>query len=245
MRKFLLAAGLSLSVLPSALAQHWSYDGHEGPQHWGELSEGWATCAAGQQQSPIDLGTASGLGLQSMAIDWPETLAGTVIDNGHTIQVNVEPGGSLTIAGHAYALVQFHFHAASEHTVNGRHAPMEVHFVHADEDGGLAVIGVLVETGAPLSSLGSVWAVNPQPETNSGGIAASVHLNEFLPADRSAWRYAGSLTTPPCSETVTWTVFRHPVTASAAQIAWFEGRHPHSYRPAMPLHRRLVLQIGG
>jgi carbonic anhydrase len=244
LRKTLLAAGFGLAILPSAQAQHWTYEGHEGPDHWGELSEGWGACSAGQQQSPIDLGTASGLSLQSMAIDWPETIPGTVIDNGHTIQVNVEPGASLTIAGHEYALVQFHFHAASEHTINGRHAPMEVHFVHADSEGGLAVIGVMIEAGAPLASLGSVWAVDPQPG-GSGGVAASIHLGEFLPADRSAWRYAGSLTTPPCSEVVTWTVFRHAVTASAAQIAWFEDRHPHSYRPALPLNRRHVLQIGG
>ena len=90
----------------------------------------------------------------------------------------------------------------------------------------------------------AVWAVNPQAG-GTGGVAASIHLGEFLPADRSAWRYAGSLTTPPCSEVVTWTVFRHAVTASAAQIAWFEDRHPHSYRPALPLNRRHVLQIGG
>lgn len=244
MRKFLALAGLSLSILPAAQAQHWGYDGHEGPDHWGDLAPGWSQCAAGQQQSPIDLTAASGLGLEAMAIDWPETISGTVVDNGHTVQVNVEPGARLSIAGHDYALVQFHFHAASEHTVNGRHAPMEVHFVHADAEGGLAVIGVLVEAGAPLASLGSIWAVGPQAGGQSG-VAASIHLGEFLPADRSAWRYAGSLTTPPCSETVTWTVFRHPVTASAGQIAWFEERHPNSFRPVMPRHRRHVLQLGG
>lgn len=245
MRAFLAATGLAVACLAPAQAQHWGYEGHEGPEHWGELSEAWSSCAAGQQQSPIDLAGAAGIALDSLAIDWPASIAGTVLDNGHTVQVNVDPGASIAIAGHVYNLVQFHFHAASEHTIEGRHAPMEVHFVHADADGGLAVLGVMIEQGEPLAALGSIWAVNPASDGASGGVAASVRLADFLPADRSAWRYAGSLTTPPCSETVTWTVFRHAVTASDEQIAWFADRHPHSYRPTMPLNRRNVLQVGG
>lgn len=245
LRALLTTVGLAGLLVAPVHAQHWGYSGHEGPEHWGELSDTWGTCSAGRQQSPVDLGDVDGIGLDSLAIDWPVSLVGTVIDNGHTIQVNVEPGASLSIGGQAYNLVQFHFHAESEHTVEGRHAPMEVHFVHADAEGRLAVLGVMVEEGEPLAALDSVWAVNPEPHGTAGGVAASVRLADFLPADRSAWRYAGSLTTPPCSETVTWTVFRHAVAASAEQIGWFEDRHPHSYRPVMPLNRRSVLQVGG
>lgn len=238
-------AATTLVLAPAANAQHWAYHGHDGPEHWGELSDTWSACAAGQQQSPIDLHGAAGIGLEPFAINWPNAVTGTVVDNGHTVQVNVDPGASISIAGHVYNLVQFHFHAESEHTIEGRHAPMEVHFVHADADGALAVIGVMVETGAPLAALGSIWAVNPASDGSTGGVAAAIRIADFLPADRSAWRYAGSLTTPPCSEVVTWTVFRHPVTATVEQIDWFENRHPHSYRPVMPLHRRAVLQLGG
>ncbi len=228
------------SAMP-AHAQHWGYDGHEGPQHWQELDPDWAVCSAGQQQSPINLTHAIAAQPGAPLIDWVEETAGVVVDNGHTVQVSVENAGGVTLGDIEYTLLQFHFHAASEHTINGRQSPVEVHFVHQSAAGDLAVIGVMIERGDALPTLDSIWAATPADSEASPGIAARVHLHDFLPAGRDAFHYQGSLTTPPCSEIVSWTVFTAPVTATPQQIETFETRHPGSFRPVQPLHRRYVL----
>tara|TARA_R110002073_G_scaffold6071_4_gene36674 strand:+ start:1051 stop:1788 length:738 start_codon:yes stop_codon:yes gene_type:complete len=239
-RIWLPLALAACTALP-AHAQHWGYEGHEGPEHWQDLDPAWAVCAAGQQQSPINLTEALEAEFAPAEIDWAEETAGVVVDNGHTVQVSVENAGGLTLGDTHYALLQFHFHAASEHTINGRQAPMEVHFVHQSAAGDLAVIGVMVERGDALATLGSVWAAMPADADATPGIAARIHLNDFLPVDRDAFRYQGSLTTPPCSEIVSWTVLTHPVTATPQQIEAFQTRHPDSFRPLQPLNRRYVL----
>lgn len=241
MKRIWLPLALAACTALPAHAQHWGYEGHEGPEHWQDLDPAWAVCAAGQQQSPINLTQALEAEFAPAEIDWAEETAGVVVDNGHTVQVSVENAGGLTLGDTHYALLQFHFHAASEHTINGRQAPMEVHFVHQSAAGDLAVIGVMVERGDALTTLGSVWAAMPADADATPGIAARIHLNEFLPADRDAFRYQGSLTTPPCSEIVSWTVLTHPVTATPQQIEAFQTRHPDSFRPLQPLNRRYVL----
>lgn len=241
MNRIWIPLALAACAASPALAQHWGYEGHEGPEHWQDMSADWAICAAGVQQSPINLTQALEADFAAARIEWAEETAGVVVDNGHTVQVNVENAGGVTIGGTFYSLLQFHFHAASEHTIDGRHSPMEVHFVHRSEAGDLAVIGVMVERGDALPTLSSVWAVMPDESGATPGIAARVHLNDFLPDDQTAFRYQGSLTTPPCSEIVTWTVLTHPVTATPEQIETFETRHPESFRPVQPLNRRYVL----
>ena len=241
MTRIWLPLALAACTALPAHAQHWGYEGHEGPAHWQDLDPAWAVCAAGQQQSPINLTQALAAEFAPAQIDWAEETAGVVVDNGHTVQVSVENAGGLTLGDTHYALLQFHFHAASEHTINGRQAPMEVHFVHQSATGELAVIGVMVERGDALATLGSVWAAMPADADATPGIAARIHLNEFLPADRDAFRYQGSLTTPPCSEIVSWTVLTNPVTATPQQIEAFATRHPDSFRPVQPLNRRYVL----
>ena len=241
MKRIWLPLALAACTALPAHAQHWGYEGHEGPEHWQDLDPAWAVCAAGQQQSPINLTEALEAEFAPAEIDWAEETAGVVVDNGHTVQVSVENAGGLTLGDTHYALLQFHFHAASEHTINGRQAPMEVHFVHQSAAGDLAVIGVMVERGDALATLGSVWAAMPADADATPGIAARIHLNDFLPVDRDAFRYQGSLTTPPCSEIVSWTVLTHPVTATPQQIEAFQTRHPDSFRPLQPLNRRYVL----
>ncbi|WP_417495845.1 carbonic anhydrase [Maricaulis sp.] len=241
MNRIWIPLAAALCAAAPAHAQHWGYDGHEGPQHWQAMNPDWAVCAAGQQQSPINLTNALQANFAPAMIEWADETAGIVVDNGHTVQVGVENAGGVTIGGRFYNLLQFHFHAASEHRINGRQAPMEVHFVHQSEAGDLAVIGVMVERGDALATLDSVWAAMPADSHASPGIAARLHLNEFLPVDRESFRYQGSLTTPPCSEIVSWTVLTHPVTATPGQIETFETRHPESFRPVQPLNRRYVL----
>ncbi len=220
---------------------HWGYSGEEGPSHWGDLSTDWATCKTGTEQSPIDIpaGTHAGMadGL-SMAYD---ESAVTILNNGHTVQVNYDAGSDLTYGGKTYELKQFHFHAHSENTVEGMSYPMEMHLVHAAADGSLAVVGVFIDEGAENAALADVFANMPADESEATAIAgAAVNATDLLPADKASWRFDGSLTTPPCSEGVKWILMATPIEASAAQIEAFTDIDDHNYRPTQDLNGRTI-----
>jgi carbonic anhydrase len=144
------------------------------------------------------------------------------------------------MGGVDYALVQLHFHHLSEHTLDGAHMPMEAHFVHRSASGDLLVLGVLIQPGAANPVAGEIWPMIPEEEGETAG-AGPVDLSALLPDDRHAYRYQGSLTTPPCSETVTWNVFAAPVTLSPAQIDAFAALYENNARPVQPLNRRYIL----
>jgi carbonic anhydrase len=223
----------------SKAAPHWSYDGHDGPENWGILAEAYGTCASGTQQSPIDLMEARLAPLPAISIDW-KGFVPTVINNGHTIQVNSDKKGTMVLDGKTYTLLQFHFHHNSEHTVNGRHYPLEAHFVHQAEDGALGVLGVFFKEGQANPALQKIWNIAP---LDPGQMKAKKKFKPgaLLPRDRGYFRYEGSLTTPPCSEVVSWAVFDHPLEASRAQIDAFAGLYADNYRPVQNTNRRFIL----
>ena len=225
-------------------AAHWSYDGAEGPEHWGDLSPDYTACKAGRMQSPIDIAAdATGLsvGISGNDYAYQETPL-SILHNGHTVQLNYAPGSSMSVEGEKYDLLQFHFHAPSEHTVGGKHYPMEAHFVHQDSHGGLAVIGVMIEEGAANAALADAWAHLPAHETAAQMVAdVSVNASAVLPADGRYYHYKGSLTTPPCSEGVRWFVLSEPISMSAAQIKKFEDTAAPNARPVQPLNARLLI----
>lgn len=223
---------------------HWTYGGDAGPDHWGELGPENKPCAIGLQQSPVELSGAMAASVPAPIPRWTPSRAAMVVNTGHTLQVNVENGGGVTLEGKAYALKQFHFHHPSEHTIEGKAYPLEVHFVHAATDGDLAVIGVLFEEGEANAALDPIWAVAPIKE-GEFRVAAEVNPLRFLPPTAGVYRYEGSLTTPPCSETVHWTVMTTPVKASASQLAAFASLFPWNARPVQPLNRRYVLKTTG
>ena len=223
---------------------HWTYGGEGGPSHWGELAPENSPRATGAQQSPIDLSGALTASIEAPEPHWLPAHGGMVVNNAHTIQVDITGGGSLTLDGKNYVLKQFHFHHPSEHTIDGKQFPLEVHFVHASSDGDLAVVGVLFREGSPNQSLDAIWATAPGRE-GKAAVAFDIDAAKFLPARHDAFRYEGSLTTPPCSETVHWTVMASPQTASADQIAAFSAMFPLNARPVQPLNRRYVLKTSG
>ena len=222
-----------------AAAPEWGYDGEIAAAEWGSLDEAWAACDAGTEQSPIDFTAPYEGDAPVPELAWTPSTGATVVDNGHTIQVNLEGAGGLTLAGTEYDLVQFHFHAGSEHTLDGEQYPFEVHFVHASDAGELAVVGVFFEDGEAEPALEPIWANLPDGE-GEAALDAAVDANAFLPDETTAWRYAGSLTTPPCSEGVAWTVFADPITLSSDQLAGFTARYDGNYRPVQPLNDRTV-----
>jgi carbonic anhydrase len=243
------AAAQSPAPAHPAHAPHWSYEGAEDPAHWAALSPDFVLCGAGHQQSPVDIVTSAATAAQGAAgfaaarFDRADlrTVPVDIVNNGHTIQVDTVGSGVLVIGRDRYVLQQFHFHTPSEHTVDGRSYPLEAHFVHKTANGKLAVVGLLFEEGAENPALNPYWSrlpksAGPPVDLGRGG----VDLHNLLPARHDVYRYAGSLTTPPCSEGVDWLVLKQHATASAAQIEAFRTIMHHDNRPTQPLAGRAV-----
>jgi carbonic anhydrase len=244
------------AAAPAAGDPVWHYEGAEGPDKWGGLSPKFASCGKGRAQSPVDIAKAQpkssepGLKLSfqpaSLRIAHHEHVADG-LNNGHTIQINYAGGDTLTIGADAYQLAQYHFHHPSEHTVNGKHFPMEMHLVHKDAGGRLAVVGVFIEEGAHNAAFDPVWSNLPAKkgvETHYANV--NVDVDRLLPASRASYRYDGSLTTPPCSEGVRWIVMTTPIQLSAAQIGAFTALIRDNNRPTQPLNGRAIVtdQVG-
>ena len=236
------AACLTLTSIGPASAQHtWGYKGEGAPENWAKLDPGFATCATGKNQSPIDIDTTTKGNLKPVRIDYK---GGTteILNNGHTVQVNYRPGSSLEVDGLKIELKQFHFHAPSENTFSGKHFPLEAHLVHADKDGNLAVVGVMFTEGAPHPVLASLLQLMPGTEGEKKALTDLRSALQMLPADRHYYRFTGSLTTPPCSEGVRWLVLQKPSVASKAQIdAIARAAGAPNNRPVQPLNARKVI----
>ena len=220
---------------------HWAYGGEGAPEHWGELRPDFRLCSIGTRQSPIDIRDGIRVELEPIKFDYrPGGFA--VLDNGHTVQVNVAPGSSLTVMGRRYELQQFHFHRPSEERINGRQFDMSAHLVHKDAEGRLAVLAVLLERGRDQPLVQTVW--NNLPLEKQEVQPAQVQLDpiQLLPEDRGYYTYMGSLTTPPCSEGVLWMVMRQPVPLSGEQLEIFAKLYPMNARPLQQGSGRLIKQ---
>lgn len=244
-RRELMAGGLAAgaAALCPCLAHasgevHWTYEGFNGPEKWGELGHDFAACAIGREQSPIDLARALPADIPGITLLW-KTPEWEVANNGHTIQVQGKGGGHALIDGVKFDLLQFHFHTPSEHAVDGRRFPMEVHFVHKSAEGGLAVIGVMMEGGGENALFHEIMMLAPKEEGHSP--LGTIDPRGLVGGLDHLWRYQGSLTTPPCAETVLWTVLRQPVRVADADIAAFAALFPMNARPLQPLNRRFLL----
>ncbi len=225
----------------SAHAPHWSYGGDAGPDSWGRLQPEFAKCSSGTRQSPIDIRGGVAVDLDPVQFDYRAT-GFNVVDNGHTVQVNLGQGNTIETMGRRYELVQFHFHRPSEERINGRHFDMVAHLVHKDPEGRLAVVAVLLDRGSVHPLVQSVWNNLPLEQGDALAARTTLDLNELLPKDRRYFTYMGSLTTPPCSEGVLWMVMQQPVTISNEQIAVFSRLYPMNARPIQSASGRLIKQ---
>ena len=152
----LILLGISLASAQEHKSAHWSYDGNEGPSHWGDLQPEFAACKTGHHQSPIDIRNPQKAELSPIRFDYqPSPLH--IIDNGHTIMVNYAAGSSIRVGDKQYTLKQFHFHRPSEEKINGKLYEMVVHLVHADQDGNLAVVAILFESGKDNPLIQELW----------------------------------------------------------------------------------------
>lgn len=253
MKKLYLSGLVSLALsvyLPASLAEgtqhkevHWGYAGVEAPKYWGTLSEQFATCGVGTQQSPINIvsGEAKKADLKPIAFNYLAAIPLQIQNNGHTIYVAVPNGGNINVAGETYNLEQFHFHAPSEHQIDGKAADIELHFVHKNKDKKPAVVGVLFNQGETANpALEKIWSMLPKEKGDLQKTEVEINPNELLPLDQSYYTYSGSLTVPPCGEGVTWLVLKNPVSISAKQAETFKQIYADNARPVQPLNDRSV-----
>lgn len=240
----IVAAGIasSAAIADEHGAEHplWSYSGPSGPNHWQNVADGFALCGTGKHQSPIDIVSAVKESLPALEFHYsPSALR--IIDTGHSIQVNYAPGSTITVNGERYELKQFHFHEPSEERIHGRSFPMVAHLVHQNAHGDLVVVAVLFKRGKPNAFLKPIWRNFPADKSVEHLVAdASVNLADILPSSPGYYTFPGSLTTPPCSEDVTWFVLKTPVELSAQQIKLIDDRYPDNARPVQPLNDRIV-----
>jgi carbonic anhydrase len=235
---FLLA---SSSFVLAAGDAHWGYEGKTGPDNWGNLNQEFATCKLGQQQAPIDIPTKS-LSKATAAIK-PAYKAspGDIINNGHTIQLVLSDAGGANLSGVDYKYLQTHFHSPGEEKVDGKSYPFNAHIVHQSADGKLAVIGVFFKEGAENPVLKDVFAQMPDKE-GKVALKAAINPSGLLPKSLAYYSYSGSLTTPPCSEGVTFYILKTPMEMSKAQLEQFKKLYPMNARPTFPLNGRKITE---
>ena len=251
-RRHVLKALTGLALCPlcasstgfTAEGTHWTYGGTNGPDNWGDVDAESKVCSVGSQQSPINIIRSIKAQLPPLKIVWGKTVD-TIVNNGHTIQLNAGQGNTLSFGSGPYSLLQFHFHHPSEHLFRGKRFPMEAHFVHAHASGALAVIATLMIAGKSNPVFSKIITTMPSHEGETVKADTAINPNVLLPRGRLAYyRYPGSLTTPPCSETVEWLLLTDPVQVAEADITAFAKVYEMNSRPAQNVNRRAVLRFG-
>jgi carbonic anhydrase len=228
----------------AAEGTHWTYGGTTGPDKWGDVDAESKGCSVGRQQSPINIMRSIRAQLPPLRISWGKD-ADSIVNNGHTIQLNAGQGTTLSFGSGPYALLQFHFHHPSEHLIGGKRFPMEAHFVHAHASGALAVVAALMIGGKPNRVFNKIITTMPTHEGETVKAEPAINPSGLLPRGRLAYyRYPGSLTTPPCSETVEWLLLTDPIEVADADITAFAKVYEMNARPAQEANRRAVLRSG-
>ncbi|MCP1660950.1 carbonic anhydrase [Neisseria perflava] len=249
LRHTLLAAACALSLTTAAFAEeghtHWGYTGHESPESWGSLSPEFQTCGQGKNQSPVNITTTDTVSARLPRLKFHyQPAAVKLTDNGHSIQADYSDGSNtLEVGGHTYTLKQFHFHVPSENVIKSQSFPMELHLVHADAQGNTLVLAVLYEQGKENTRLNALWQNLPEQAGQSVALPQAFNAATLLPKRHGYYRFEGSLTTPPCSEGVTWIVLKHYDSVSPAQAQRFEKiiGTPNN-RPVQPLNARIIVK---
>lgn len=228
----------------AASAPKWSYEGKTGPEFWGDLEEAGA-CKLGEAQSPINIQQAHASLDAAPLMNYSKNAEIRIHDNGHTIVYTpTTPNNSITLNNERFELKQFHYHTPSEHQFNGHAYPAEMHFVHANSSGNLAVIGVMLNQGAsnPMAQQllnGSKLSAKNKTDFTVNGI----DLNALIPAKATFYHYDGSLTTPPCSEQVQWFIANQPLALAKDQIAIMTNLYDGNNRPTQNQGSRTIKQL--
>lgn len=219
----------------------WGYSGESAPESWGKLDPAFAACEKGFYQSPIDIQSAIKGKLPPLSLSFTAK-QGTLVHNGHTIQIDVTDGDKLRLDNQDFIFQQFHFHTPSENLIDGKSYPLEAHFVHRSSQGELAVVGVMFIEGRVNPAIAQILQSLPSQKNVNAPLTAPLALTDLLPQNKSYYRFSGSLTTPPCTEGVRWLLLREPVELSAAQITAFSAAlGMKNNRPVHPLNGRMIV----
>ncbi|KRB07125.1 carbonic anhydrase family protein [Lysobacter sp. Root690] len=234
------AAEPAKKAAPTAPAHHDAID-YEHQEQW--------QAAHDKSQSPIDIVTTSAVDAadnEPRALQFEHTRGAVdaVEDNGHAVQVDTH-ATEATIRGRHFTLAQFHFHAASEHTLDGKHFPLEGHFVFKAQDGRLAVVGVMYDIGAANPVAQEVLNDLKPKKKKAKPAQHEIDIEGLLPKSRGYYHYLGSLTTPPLTENVEWYVMPAPVTMSKKQIDAFLSHYRRNNRNIQPLNGRPLIRYEG
>ena len=226
---------------PVSAPAHWTYEGEEGPQHWGEIDPTYATCGTGTKQSPINITAQNEKDLTNIVFHYQPSEV-NILNNGHTVQVNYDAGSYIELDSVRYDVAQFHYHAPSEHTIDGKSFAAEIHIVHKNADGQLAVVGILLKEGAENKAFAPFINNLPAEKTDLKDAGTKINAADFLPTVQTTYRYSGSLTTPPCSEGVSWLVMTTPVELSSAQLNKLDALFENNNRPVQKLNDRPLVE---
>jgi carbonic anhydrase len=245
---FLVLVGAAVLAPPGPGAQwktKWSYEGPAGAEHWGDLDPDYTVCKVGKEQSPIDIRNAEKAELPVIRFEYKSGPLKYLINNGYTIRVNYHdaPGrGNFLIVGNKrYQLTQFHFHRPSEEYIRGKPYDMVVRLMHQASDGEVVGVAVLLKAGNANATIQKLWEHMQKAEGKEEEIAGvEVNPTGLLPHDTAYYTYMGSLTAPPCSESVRWFVLKTPVDISTEEISAFAKLYPHDVRPIQTLNGRVV-----
>ncbi len=218
----------------------WGYAANNGPTHWAHLDHSFELCGTGLAQSPVDIAGAITQNLPAIRTHYKASAA-VLKNNGHTIKVTLADGGTAELGGKIYELKEFHFHAQSEHSIDGAHTAMEVHLVHADEHDKLAYIGVMLREGAANAFLEALMAAAPRHAGLAIDAKDPIDATALLPVTLDYYSYSGSLTTPSCDEGVSWFVLQEAVTISAEGLQQFTNLYQNNRRPTQPLNGRVIV----
>lgn len=230
--------GTSYASEQAHSAPHWTY---EEAAEWGSIDGSFNACEEGKAQSPIDIKENVVADLPSINFSY-KPFSPKIINNGHTIQVAVPAGQNIKVGDETYELLQFHFHTPSEYHIDSESYPLELHFVHKNKDGVLAVVGVMIAEGKANAELEKIWENMPSEAGAEKEADMKINAAKLLPANKLYYRFMGSLTTPPCSEGVNWHMMEKSITASKEQIEKFRSIYAMNARPLQPANNRLIVK---
>ena len=232
-------------VVSGPAITRWTYDGDTGPDHWGQLGGAATTCATGTRQSPVDISGTVPMQASKVTPNYNSVMA-TIQNTGKTVRIVPQSGGSLTVDGDVYQLQYIEFHSPSEHSIGGHRATMESQFVHEDAAHHKLIVAVLYDVGVADPMLGSLWTYLPSDPGQPVPLPdLLINAQDLLPTTADFYTYAGSLTSPPCTEGVTWMVYSSPLSVSAEQADSFERLFGPNARPLQPAHERNFIHITG
>lgn len=237
-----LLAGLLTCTGTLSAQDNWSYSGSNGPENWHSLSPANTICRTGQQQSPINIEGTEPVIMHRLVTDYQ--VAPVHLRNERIVINMPYPKGSNLIVGpKVFGLKGFTFRTPAEHAISGERHPMSIQFMHESLEGRRAIVEVLVKEGKANMAAQELWELMPlEPDQVMKRDKVLVNARDLMPSDKSYYRYMGSMTTPPCSEGISWYILKKPIEMSREQIALVRGIvGGDTARPLQRRNNRIIL----